>query len=73
MDGPDGRQNPELIGPGDIKRIAATCGLKPEDIEQFLRQFERLRERMRKIAGLGFWQRLLLVVGRRKLPEAGEE
>jgi signal recognition particle subunit SRP54 len=71
--GPDGRQNPELIGPGDIQRIAASCGLKPEDIELFLRQFERLRERMWKIAGLGLWQRLLLVLGLRRLPEAGEE
>jgi signal recognition particle GTPase len=69
---PEERQNPNRLGPSDWRRIASACGHEQQDIEQFLQQFGNLREGMRELAGLGLWQRLMVVLGWRRLPEAGE-
>jgi signal recognition particle GTPase len=66
---PSERKNPEMIGASNIQRIASRSGLTSEEIQQFLQQFARLRKRMQMLAGLSWWQRLLFVFGRRRLPE----
>jgi signal recognition particle subunit SRP54 len=65
---PQDRQNPGDLGPRDRQRIARGCGLEPQDIEEFLEQFGKLRAEMQQIANLGFWQRLMVAFGWQRLP-----
>lgn len=46
---PEERANPDLIDPGRKKRIAKGCGRDISEINQFMKQFEQMREMMKSM------------------------
>ncbi len=50
---PEERENPAIIGGSRKRRIAAGCGLTVQDVNQFLRQFESMRQMVRQMMGAG--------------------
>ena len=66
---PEERREPDRIDGSARARIAAKAGCRPEDVEQFLAQFARVRELMRRMAGMSLWQRIEMVVGLDGPPE----
>ena len=50
---PKERDNPDLINFSRKKRIAAGCGLKVEDVNRLLKQFEGAQKMMKQLSGLG--------------------
>ncbi len=46
---PAERQKPELINPSRKRRIAAGCGMKVEDVNRLLRQYEQMRQMMKQM------------------------
>lgn len=48
---PEERENPAIIGGSRKRRIAAGCGLTVQDVNQFLRQFESMRQMVRQMMG----------------------
>jgi signal recognition particle subunit SRP54 len=62
------RRNPDIIDQPRRERIARDSGTEPHEVKQFLAQFNQIREVMRQMAQMTFWQRLQLLFGFRKLP-----
>jgi hypothetical protein len=52
------RQDPDLIGLSQRQRIAADSGTSPQEVEQFLRQFEQVRALMRQLAKMSLFDRI---------------
>lgn len=52
------RRDPDCIDVSQRQRIAAESGTNPEQVEQFLQQFAKVRELMRQMAQMSVWQRL---------------
>ena len=52
------RQKPSIINPSRKKRIAAGCGLRVEDVNRLLRQFEQMKKMMKQFSG-GKQQKML--------------
>ncbi|NUQ70685.1 MAG: signal recognition particle protein [Chthonomonadales bacterium] len=48
---PEERSDPSIIGGGRKRRIAAGCGMTVQEINQFLRQFEGMRQMVRSMVG----------------------
>jgi len=48
---PEERADPSIIGGSRKRRIAAGCGMTVQDINQFLRQFENMRQMVRQMVG----------------------
>jgi signal recognition particle subunit SRP54 len=48
---PRERDNPDVINYSRKKRIAAGCGLRIEDVNRLLKQFEQMRKLMRQLSG----------------------
>ncbi|MGN1043253.1 MAG: signal recognition particle protein [Acutalibacteraceae bacterium] len=48
---PSERKKPSIINPQRKKRIAAGCGLKVEDVNKLLKQFEQMQKVMKKFGG----------------------
>ena len=46
---PKERAKPEIINPSRKRRIAAGCGLKVEDVNRLLRQFEQMQKMMKQL------------------------
>src|ERR1700676_3816344 len=44
------RNNPDLITPSCLSRIATSSGTQPQDVETFLAQFHQVREMMRRVS-----------------------
>ena len=65
------RREPDRIDETARVRIAAASGTEPGDVERFLQQFARVRDLMRQMAQMSFWQRLKLVLGLGRPPEPG--
>jgi signal recognition particle subunit SRP54 len=70
---PEERHDPDRIDDAARLRIATTAGTEPEDVTQLLSQFAQVRDLMRQLAGLSFWQRLKLVLGFGKMPKSGDD
>jgi signal recognition particle subunit SRP54 len=66
------RTNPDLITSSSISRIAADSGTEPHEVEAFLAQFRQLRALLLRVATMGFWQRLKLLLGFGKFPDLNE-
>lgn len=47
------RENPDLINPSRKRRIAAGCGMKVEDVNRLVKQFEQMRKMMKQMGGKG--------------------
>ncbi|HHZ06629.1 MAG TPA: signal recognition particle protein [Clostridiales bacterium] len=45
------RENPELMNPSRKKRIAAGSGMKVEDVNRLIKQFEQMQKMMKKMSG----------------------
>ncbi|MCQ2432837.1 MAG: signal recognition particle protein [Clostridia bacterium] len=50
---PGERQNPDVINASRKRRIAAGCGLKVEDVNRLLKQFEQMQKMMKQFSGMG--------------------
>ena len=50
------RDSPDILDNPRYRRIAAGAGVRPQDVEQFLRQFQRVRALMRQMAQLSIWR-----------------
>ncbi|MBQ8578048.1 MAG: signal recognition particle protein [Clostridia bacterium] len=50
---PAERQNPAIINASRRKRIAAGSGMKVEDVNRLLKQFEQMQKMMKQFSGLG--------------------
>ena len=59
------RADPDRIDEAARERIAAAAGVRPGDVGQFLKQFEMVRELMRRMASMSVWQRIRMVLGLR--------
>ena len=51
---PKERRNPDIIKADRKKRIAAGCGQKVEDVNRLLKQFEQMKEMMKKMKNMKF-------------------
>lgn len=50
---PREREKPSIINPNRKRRIAAGCGMKVEDINRLLRQFEQMQKMMKQFGKMG--------------------
>ena len=50
---PAERSKPELINPSRKRRIAAGSGMKVEDVNRLLKQYESMRQLMKQMKGMG--------------------
>jgi signal recognition particle subunit SRP54 len=47
------RQKPDIINPSRKRRIAAGCGMRVEDVNRLLKQYETMRQLMKKMKSMG--------------------
>jgi signal recognition particle subunit SRP54 len=57
------RRNPDVIDMSRRRRIAAGSGLEPQDVKQFLNQFDQIRTIMRQMANMSIWERVKMMTG----------
>jgi len=57
------RRNPDVIDHSRRRRIATGAGIEPQEIKQFLQQFEVMREVARKMASMSIWERVKMMSG----------
>ncbi|HIW74981.1 MAG TPA: signal recognition particle protein [Firmicutes bacterium] len=50
---PAERGKPDLLNPSRKRRIAAGCGMKVEDVNRLLKQYDAMRQMMKQMKGLG--------------------
>ncbi|MSR31000.1 MAG: signal recognition particle protein [Gemmataceae bacterium] len=61
------RQNPDLLDQNRRRRVAAGSGAQPQDVKQFLGQFEQVRGLMRSMAKMSIWERIKMMTGMSKM------
>ena len=47
------RENPSIINPSRKRRIAAGSGTRVEDVNRLLKQFDQMKQMMKKMGGFG--------------------
>jgi signal recognition particle subunit SRP54 len=57
------RRNPDVIDISRRRRIAAGSGTEPQEIKQFLVNFDQVRSLMTKIAKMTIWERVKMITG----------
>jgi len=55
---PEERNKPEIIKYSRKKRIAAGCGLKIEDVNRLLKQFDQLQQMMKRFSAPGAMKKM---------------
>jgi signal recognition particle subunit SRP54 len=50
---PAEREKPDLINPSRKRRIAAGCGMKVEDVNRLLKQYEQMKQMMKQLGKVG--------------------
>lgn len=50
---PQERSKPDLINPSRKRRIAAGCGMKVEDVNRLIKQYESMRQMMKQMKNMG--------------------
>lgn len=65
---PRERENPSIINGSRRKRIAAGCGLKVEDVNGLLRQFEQMKKMMKQFSSYGKRGAKIPGMGRFQIP-----
>jgi signal recognition particle subunit SRP54 len=50
---PAEREKPDLINPSRKRRIAAGCGMKVEDVNRLLKQYEQMKQMMKQLGKAG--------------------
>ncbi len=68
---PQERAKPDLINPSRKRRIAAGCGLRVEDVNRLLKQYESMRQMMKQLRGLGKKGGRKMPMGLGKMPFGG--
>ena len=48
---PEERDNPSILSPSRKRRVALGCGMKVEDVNRLLKQFEASRKMMKQMTG----------------------
>jgi signal recognition particle subunit SRP54 len=61
------RDDPDIIDTSRRRRIAAGCGVQPQEVSQFLKQFDTVRGMMKKMMEMSMWQRLKMMGNLNKL------
>lgn len=61
------RRNPDVIDISRRRRIAAGSGTEPQEIKQFIQQFDQVRTLMRQMANMSMWERVKMVTGLGKM------
>ena len=57
------KADPDIIDTPRRRRIAKGSGVEPQEINQFLKQFDQVRVLMKQMATMSMWQRLKMVTG----------
>ena len=47
------RTKPDILNPSRKRRIAAGCGLKVEDVNRLIKQYDSMRQLMKQVKGMG--------------------
>ena len=47
------RARPEIINPSRKRRIAAGCGMRVEDVNRLLKQYDSMKQLMKRMRGMG--------------------
>lgn len=47
------RTKPDILNPSRKRRIAAGCGMKVEDVNRLVKQYDSMRQMMKQMKGLG--------------------
>ncbi len=68
---PQERAKPDMINPSRKRRIAAGCGLRVEDVNRLLKQYDSMRQMMKQMRGLGKKGGRKMPMGLGKLPFGG--
>jgi signal recognition particle subunit SRP54 len=55
------RNDPDVIDAGRRKRIAAGSGVQPQEVSQFLKQFDTVRALMKQMMSMSIWQRIRMM------------
>ena len=50
---PREREKPEIINPSRKRRIAAGCGMKVEDVNRLLKQYEQMKKMIKQVSKPG--------------------
>ena len=50
---PAERGKPDIINPSRKRRIAAGCGMKVEDVNRLIKQYDSMRQLMKQVKGMG--------------------
>jgi signal recognition particle subunit SRP54 len=61
------RNDPDIIDAGRRRRIAAGAGVQPQEVSQFLKQFDTVRALMKQMMSMSVWQRIKMVTGLSKM------
>jgi len=68
---PQERAKPDIINPSRKRRIAAGCGLRVEDVNRLLKQYDSMRQMMKQLRGFGKKGGRKMPMGLGKLPFGG--
>jgi signal recognition particle subunit SRP54 len=61
------RANPDMIDIPRRRRIADGSGVQPHEVNQFLKQFDMVRDMMKKMMTMSIWQRIKMMSGLSKM------
>jgi signal recognition particle subunit SRP54 len=61
------RANPDMIDIPRRRRIADGSGVQPHEVNQFLKQFDMVRDMMKKMMQMSLWQRIKMMSGLSKM------
>jgi signal recognition particle subunit SRP54 len=50
------RDSPDILDNPRCRRIAAGAGVRPQDVERFLGQFQQVRVLMKQMAQMSVWR-----------------
>jgi signal recognition particle subunit SRP54 len=62
------RNDPDIVDAGRRSRIAEAADVRPEDVSEFLKQFDKVQALMDQMMSMSVWQRIKLVLGFRSFP-----
>ena len=57
------RDDPDIIDAGRRRRISQGSGVQPQEVSQFLKQFDTVRALMKQMMSMSVWQRIKMVTG----------
>lgn len=61
------RKDPDIIDASRRRRIATGAGVQPQEVSQFLKQFDTVRALMKQMMSMSVWQRIKMVTGLTKM------